>query len=135
LPFPFRLSHVKYLVLCYDTFSHTLNSTHIDIQIHVNIFSHRSKQFFSAQWSHFLESRQFTTTYETSNTALSEVVLCTTSKVSQCLVGQLRGFLFFCVEYYLVFKLMYKYKGDFSVHAVLEVDIFVCWQNIVIAYL
>jgi hypothetical protein len=33
-----RLSQEKDLVLCIDTFSHTLNRTHVDIQIHVNIF-------------------------------------------------------------------------------------------------
>ena len=62
MPFPSWLIQGKDLVMCFGTFSHTLNRTHVDIQIQVNIISHRYKQFFSAQWSHFLESWQFTTT-------------------------------------------------------------------------
>ena len=63
MPFPSRLSQGKNLVLCTDTFSHTLNGPHVDIQIHVNIiFSPRYIQYSSAQCSHFLESWQFTTT-------------------------------------------------------------------------
>jgi hypothetical protein len=54
MPFPSRLSHGKDLDLCFDTFSHTLNCAHVDIQIHVNIFFHRYKQFFLSTMVTFL---------------------------------------------------------------------------------
>jgi hypothetical protein len=33
-----RLSHGKNVVLCFDTFSHTLERTHVDMQLHLYIF-------------------------------------------------------------------------------------------------